>query len=89
MPQGEFDILRADKNIYEQGELEQKATVRFFRTVQKEGERVVARNIADYNLDVIISVGFRVNAKRGVKFRQWANHVIKNYMLRGYAFNQQ
>ncbi len=77
------------KNIYEQGELVYSATVRDFRTVQKEGNRMVSRVRTYYNLDAIISVGFRVNAKRGIKFRQWANGVIKNYMLRGYAVNQQ
>ena len=75
-------------NIYEQGELVYGATVRNFRTVQKEGNRNVTRTLTYYNLDVIISVGFRVNAKRGIRFRQWANDVIKNYLLRGYAVNQ-
>ena len=76
-------------NIYEQGELVYEATVRNFRTVQKEGDRMVNRILTYYNLDTIISVGFRVNAKRGIKFRQWANGVIKSYLLRGYAVNQQ
>lgn len=76
-------------NIYEQGELSYEATVRNFRTVQQEGGRMVERLRTYYNLDTIISVGFRVNAKRGIKFRQWANGVIKNYMLHGYAINQQ
>ena len=76
-------------NIYEQGELTYEATVRNFRTVQLEGGRRVERLRTYYNLDTIISVGFRVNAKRGIKFRQWANAVIKNYMLHGYAINQQ
>ena len=76
-------------NIFEQGELEEGATVRDFRTVQTEGGRTVTRTLTYYNLDVIISVGFRVNAKRGVRFRQWANRVIKNYLLRGYAINQR
>jgi len=76
-------------NIYEQGELVYEATVRNFRTVQKEGDRMVNRVLTYYNLDTIISVGFRVNAKRGIRFRQWANGVIKNYLLRGYAVNQQ
>lgn len=75
-------------NIYEQGELVYGATVRNFRTVQKEGNRTVTRTLTYYNLDVIISVGFRVNAKRGIRFRQWANGVIKSYLLRGYAINQ-
>ena len=77
------------KNIYEQGELNYEATVRNFRTVQQEGGRMVERIRTYYNLDAIISVGFRVNAKRGIKFRQWANVVIKNYIIRGYAINQQ
>lgn len=76
-------------NIYEQGELVYEATVRNFRTVQKEGDRMVNRVLTYYNLDAIISVGFRVNAKRGIRFRQWANGVIKNYLLQGYAINQQ
>ena len=76
-------------NIYEQGELTYDATVRNFRTVQQEGSRMVERLRTYYNLDTIISVGFRVNAKRGIKFRQWANGVIKKYMLHGYAINQQ
>ena len=77
------------KNIYEQGELNYEATVRNFRTVQQEGDRMVERIRTYYNLDAIISVGFRVNARRGIKFRQWANVVIKNYIIRGYAINQQ
>lgn len=76
-------------NIYEQGELVYGATVRNFRTVQKEGNRMVNRVRTYYNLDAIISIGFRVNAKRGIRFRQWANGVIKNYLLHGYALNQQ
>lgn len=76
-------------NIYEQGELVYEATVRNFRTVQTEGGRQVNRVLTYYNLDAIISIGFRVNAKRGIRFRQWANGVIRNYLLRGYAVNQQ
>ena len=77
------------RNIYDQGELEQKATVRNFRTVRKEGNRMVNRTLTYYNLDAIISVGFRVNTKRGIMFRQWANKTLKEYLLRGYAFHQQ
>ena len=77
------------RNIYDQGELEQEATVRNFRTVRKEGNRMVNRTLTYYNLDAIISVGFRVNTKRGVMFRQWANRTLKEYLLRGYAFHQQ
>ena len=74
-------------NIYEQGELEEKETVRKFRTVQKEGNRMVNRTKTYYNLDAIISVGFRVNTKKGIEFRRWANGILKNYILKGYAIN--
>ena len=77
------------KHIYADGELEKDSTVRFFRTVQNEGHRVVTRNVAHYNLDAIISIGFRVNTKQGIQFRQWANKVLKEYLLRGYAINQR
>lgn len=77
------------KNIYEQGELEEGATVRDFRTVRIEGKRQVVRNLTYYNLDAIISIGFRVNTKRGIQFRQWANTVLKDYLLKGYSINQR
>ena len=77
------------KNIYEQGELKKSATVRKFRTVQNEGGRMVTRTKSYYNLDTIISVGFRVNTKKGIEFRQWANGILKEYILRGYAINQR
>ena len=64
-----------------------KPTVAKFATVQKEGEREVERQIEYYNLDVIISVGYRVKSKRGVEFRRWANSVLKQYILKGYAVN--
>lgn len=75
-------------NIYSQGELSREATVRNFRTVRKEGNRMVYRNIDYYNLDMIISVGFRVNSHQGILFRQWANKVLKEYLLQGYSINQ-
>ncbi|MDO5361079.1 MAG: virulence protein RhuM/Fic/DOC family protein [Eubacteriales bacterium] len=65
----------------------EKATVAKFATVQKEGEREVERQIEYYNLDVIISVGYRVKSKRGVEFRRWSNSVLKQYILKGYAVN--
>ena len=65
------------------------ATVAKFAIVQKEGNRMVHRNVEIYNLDVIVSVGYRVNTKRGIQFRQWANKIIKDYMLKGYAINQR
>ena len=76
-------------NIYQQGELLEDATVRKLRTVRKEGTRLVTRNLDYYNLDMIISVGFRVNSHQGIRFRQWANNVLKEYLLRGYAVHQQ
>ena len=75
------------KNIYDQKELEESSTVRDFRTVRQEGKRQVIRNLTYYNLDAIISIGFRVNSKRGILFRQWANKVLKDYLLKGYSIN--
>ena len=77
------------KNIYKEGELEEVATVKEYLTVQKEGKRNVQRNISYYNLDVIISVGYRVKSLRGIQFRQWANKILKEYLLRGYSVNQR
>lgn len=76
-------------NIYKEGELEQGATVKEYLTVQKEGNRHVKRKIAFYNLDVIISVGYRVKSHRGTLFRQWANKVLKEYLLKGYSINRR
>lgn len=77
------------KNIYEQEELDESATVRDFRTVRQEGKRQVVRTLTYYNLDAIISIGFRVNSKRGIRFRQWANSVLKEYLLKGYSVNRR
>ena len=77
------------RNVYNEGELEESATVKDFLTVQKEGGRQVSRRVRYYNLDVIISVGYRVKSKRGTQFRQWANRVLKDYLLKGYAVNQR
>lgn len=77
------------RNIYKEGELEETATVKEYLTVQKEGNRKVQRNISYYNLDVIISVGYRVKSLRGTQFRQWANKILKDYLLRGYSVNQR
>jgi len=76
-------------NIYDEGELEQIATVKDYLTVQKEGKRMVKRHINLYNLDVIISVGYRVKSLRGTRFRQWANRILKEYLLNGYSINQR
>ena len=80
-------ISRHIKNVLEDGELEEAATVAFFATVQNEGERKVERKIAFYNLDMIISVGYRVHSHRGVQFRIWATKVLKEYIVKGFALN--
>ena len=77
------------KHIFESGELKREATIRKFRTVRREGNRNVSRTLEYYNLDVIISVGYRVNTIRGIQFRQWANKVLKDYLLRDYSINQR
>lgn len=74
-------------NIYESGELEKQATVRKFRTVQIEGEREVARNLEYYNLDAIISVGYRVNSTKATQFRIWATNVLKEFIVKGFAMD--
>lgn len=77
------------KNIYEEGELDKKATWRDFRQVQKEGEREVSRKVSVYNLDVIISVGYRVKSQVGIEFRKWATKRLKEYLLKGYSVNRE
>ena len=80
-------ISRHIKNVFEEGELQPDATVAFFATVQTEGKRKVERDIAYYNLDMIISVGYRVHSYRGVQFRMWATGVLKEYIVKGFALN--
>ena len=75
-------------NIYKEGELGKEATVKDYLTVQSEGARTIHRRVNYYNLDMIISVGYRVNTKRGIRFRQWANSVLKQYLVKGYAINE-
>lgn len=75
--------------IYIEEELEEAATCKESLQVRQEGKRMVRRTQKFYNLDVIISVGYRVKSKRGVQFRQWANQVLKEYLLRGYSINQR
>ena len=77
------------KSIYDHGELTTNSTVRDFRTVRDEGGRNVSRTLTYYNLDAIISIGYRVNTQRGIQFRQWANKVLKEYLLRGYSINNR
>ena len=77
------------KNIYGTCELDYGATVQKIRTVRTEAGRAVSRDIEYFNLDVIISLGYRINSKLGIQFRQWATQVLKEFMLRGYAFNHR
>ena len=77
------------QNVYKEGELEKTSTIRKSRIVRQEGTRRVARNIENYNLDVIISVGYRVKSQRGTQFRIWANNVLKQYVVQGYALNER
>lgn len=76
-------------NVFSEGELDRPSTVANFATVQNEGGRTVERKVEYYNLDVIISVGYRVKSKQGTQFRVWANKVLKDYLLKGYALNQR
>lgn len=80
-------ISRHIKNVFEEGELRPEATVAFFATVQSEGSRQVTRDLAFYNLDMIISVGYRVHSYRGVQFRLWATNVLKEYIVKGFVLN--
>ncbi|WP_141047919.1 RhuM family protein [Aliarcobacter cryaerophilus] len=74
-------------NIYKEKELDKISTVKYYLTVQKEGNREVTRNIEHYNLDMILSLGYRINSIKATKFRQWATSVLKNYIQNGYAIN--
>ena len=76
-------------NVYKECELEEKSTVKEYLTVQNEGKRSVRRMVKYYNLDVIISVGYRVKSQRGTQFRIWANRVLKDYLVKGYAVNER
>ena len=77
------------RNIYQEGELDENSTTEYFSVVQKEGKRNILRQIKYYNLDVIISVGYRVKSKRGTQFRIWANKILKDYLIRGYSLNEK
>lgn len=82
-------ISRHISNIYKNGELDRSSTVAKNATVQNEGGRNIERSLDYYNLDLILSVGYRVNSKRGIAFRRWASSVLKDYMLKGYAINEK
>lgn len=81
-------IAKHLKNIFQEEELNRNSTVAFFATVQVEGGHEVQRQIEHFNLDAIISVGYRVNSKRGTQFRRWSSGVLKNYLAKGYAINK-
>ena len=83
------NIIEHINNIYSEEELDKVSTCQNFRQVQKEGKRNIARNIPFYNLDMIISVGYRVKSKNGIVFRKWANKIIKDYLIKGYAVNNK
>jgi prophage maintenance system killer protein len=77
------------KNVFSNSELDEAATTEDFSVVQSEGKRRVRRQVKHYNLDAIISVGYRVNSRRGVRFRQWATNTLRDHLVRGYTINQQ
>jgi len=82
-------ISRHLRNIYSEEELPRQATVAFFATVQNEGDREVTRTVEYFNLDAIISVGYRVNSKRGTQFRIWATNVLRKHLVDGYTINEK
>lgn len=89
-----FDVKKAAiskhvKNIFDSGELGKNSTVSILETVQTEGERKISRKIEYYNLDLILSIGYRVNSKRATQFRIWATKMLKSYLIKGYAINEK
>lgn len=89
-----FDVKKAAiskhiSNIYSQGELDRDSTVSKMETVQIEGTRAIKREIEYYNLDMILSIGYRVNSRNATAFRRWATKILKDYLIKGYAINQQ
>ena len=77
------------KNIYAEHELDENATTEVFSVVRQEGKRQVQRSLKHYNLDAIISVGYRISSKRATQFRQWATQTLKQFLVQGYAINQK
>lgn len=82
-------ISRHLKSIFDTGELEKSTTVAFFATVQEEGGKSKTRNIEHFNLDAILSVGYRVNSKRGTEFRKWSSRILKDQLIKGYSLNKE
>lgn len=83
------NILMHLQHVFRDGELPEAGTTKDFLVVRQEGARQVRRSLKHYNLDAIISVGYRVNSRKGTQFRIWANHILKDYLVQGYALNQQ
>ena len=83
------NVVEHIKNIYMEGELDEASTCRKFRQVRKEGDRNVSREMTFYNLDMIISVGYRVRSQRGVQFRIWASNILKEYLRKGFAMDDE
>lgn len=83
------NVVEHIKNIYSDGELEEKATCREFRQVRTEGKREVARRIPHYNLDMIISLGYRIKSLVATRFRQWATSRLKEYMIKGFTLDDE
>lgn len=77
------------QNVFAEGELQPKATIRKFRIVQTEGRRRITRLVEHYNLDAILSVGYRVNSKRGTQFRIWATRTLRDHLVRGHMLNER
>lgn len=77
------------KNVYDEEELEQNRTIKDFLIVRKEGNRIVSRKIVHYNLDMILSVGYRIKSKTATQFRKWATTVLKEYLTKGYVINEK
>lgn len=84
-----YNINKHIKGIYNDGELDEKATIEESSIVQKEGGRAIKRNVKHYNLDMIISVAYRVNSKRGVRFRQWATKILNEHLTKGFTLNHR
>lgn len=77
------------QNVFNENELEQNRTCRKFRLVQQEGSRTIEREVENYNLDVIISVGYRVKSQQGTQFRIWATQRLREYIVKGYSLNEK
>src|SRR4030042_1317053 len=82
-------ISKHVKNIFDTGELDKKSTVSILETVQTEGKREISRKLEYYNLDLILSIGYRVNSSNATKFRQWATKTLRQYVLKGYSINEK